>query len=91
MDEPVGEVYEPELKQIALTDEEQQLYGSTLMGLIDAGLQLKRFESLIKPHLEDEGFDTLDAALAACYTHAVMMQRLVDVQLEKAGLKAVIG
>lgn len=91
LDSPVGEVYSPELKQVELTREEAELYGTTLMGLINAGLQLQRFEALIKPHLEDEGFDTLDAALADTYQHAVMMQRLVDVQLEKAGLKTVIG
>ncbi len=76
---PYAEVKEPEFKQIELTPDEADLYGTCLMNLIDSALGLKQY-------VEPQSSKPLDIALRETHMWAKQMLELVQMQAAKAGL-----
>jgi hypothetical protein len=96
-----AEVVEPHYGQVILTEEEQQLYGETLMNLVTNSLMLLEWKDRIEKSLEPGDTDTLTdkdlvipmelkLLLSRIAQHGIQMQQLVDIQLNKAGMKSVI-
>ena len=84
-----AEIVTPEYGQVELNSEEQELYGSTLMNLCLAAIEIGQWAEPIKKDEIDLPME-LKLLLSRVYQHGVQMQELIDVQLRKAGLKSVI-
>jgi hypothetical protein len=82
-DLPYGEVTEPEFKQIELTPEQADLYGTALMNLITSGLALVDW---VKDNYVEDKRDTVPQEVKDVINWASNMNELVNMATGKAGL-----